>query len=188
MFLNIKTIMIGIIGKRRSGKDTTADYIQSNYGYEKKKFAGPLKDAVEILFDFSKDQLETDKKDEIDSRWGVSPRTIMQSMGTTYLQYELSKIIPNIDRNYAIKRMFLNNSNNNKIVISDVRFTHEADEIKKRNGILIKIIRDQNNTNLEIDNHISECGVDNLQYDYLIYNNSTIEDLYTKINKIMPTK
>lgn len=176
------TNIIGIIGKKRSGKDTVADYINLNYEYEKKKFAGPMKEAIKILFNFTDDQLETDLKDEIDPYWGVSPRIIMQSMGTEYLQYELSKIIPSLGNNFAVKRMFLNPCDN--IVISDVRFIHEANEIKNRGGYLIKIIR---NTNL-IDTHISETGIDSLPYDKLIDNNGTLDELNDKIDNIMKMK
>jgi hypothetical protein len=75
--------------------------------------------------------------------------------------------------------MFSNPCNN--IVISDVRFIHEANEIKNRGGYLIKIIR---NTNL-IDTHISETGIDSLPYDKLIDNNGTLDELNDKVNNIM---
>lgn len=176
--------IIGIIGKRRTGKDTVADYVTTHYGFEKKKFAAPMKAAMEVLFGFSKDQLETDLKDEIDDRWGVSPRTLMQSMGTQFLQYELQKIIPELGHNYAVKRLFIQDDLPDKIIISDVRFIHEVDEIKKRGGLLIKLIRD-NNKNNNIDAHISEKGVDELPFDQSIENNASLKDLYQKIDQIL---
>ncbi|AHJ86986.1 deoxynucleoside monophosphate kinase [Salmonella phage STP4-a] len=38
--------LIFLIGKKRSGKDTTADYIMENYGAIKHQLAGPIKDAL----------------------------------------------------------------------------------------------------------------------------------------------
>jgi hypothetical protein len=178
--------LIGLIGKRRSGKDTVAIYLHDNHEYEHKKFAQPMKDAIEILFNFKKDQLESSLKDEIDPIWNIEPRKIMQLMGTEFLQYELNKIIPNLGNNFAVKRLFMNNTNN-KIVISDVRFIHEVKAIKERGGILIKIVR-ESIFDKDIDNHISEQGVDDLEYDYLIINDGSIKDLYDKIEIIMQKK
>ncbi|QQG32128.1 dNMP kinase [Citrobacter phage CkP1] len=38
--------LIFLIGKKRSGKDTTADYIMQNYSATKHQLAGPIKDAL----------------------------------------------------------------------------------------------------------------------------------------------
>lgn len=44
--------LIFIIGKKRSGKDTTADYISENYSTAKYQLAGPIKDALAHAFKF----------------------------------------------------------------------------------------------------------------------------------------
>ena len=36
-------VLIGILGNKRNGKDTTADFIVKNYNYNKYSFAKPLK-------------------------------------------------------------------------------------------------------------------------------------------------
>ena len=38
--------LLFLIGKKRSGKDTTADYIMDNYNATKHQLAGPIKDAL----------------------------------------------------------------------------------------------------------------------------------------------
>lgn len=38
--------LLFLIGKKRSGKDTTADYIMNNYNATKHQLAGPIKDAL----------------------------------------------------------------------------------------------------------------------------------------------
>ena len=38
--------LIFIIGKKRSGKDTTADYLANNYKTKKFQLAGPIKDTL----------------------------------------------------------------------------------------------------------------------------------------------
>ena len=51
-------------------------------------------------------------------------------------------------------------------------------------GLIVKI----NRPNSEIDNHISELGVEDIELkfiDNIIINDSTLEDLYQKIEKII---
>jgi len=190
-------MIIGIEGLKFSGKDTIADYLKNNYSFEKRAFADPLKEATQILFNFTSEEMEL--RDKISEKWGVSPRTILKDLGTYYLQNRLSEIIPDLGNNHAVKRLFLEPIKKD-LVISDVRFIHEVDEIKKRGGILIQIKIDENtrqqrmlkryldiNLNIDInDNHISE-KIDHLQYDYLIDNNGSLEDLICQIDNLMLT-
>ena len=174
--------IIGIIGRRRVGKDTLADYINKNYEYKIKKFAQPMKDALKCLFDLTDQQLEGPEKDEIDIRWGVSPRKMMQFIGTEVLQFKLQELIPDIETKFAVKRMFIDNNSEDKIVISDVRFEHEVVELRKRGALLIKIVRNIEFT--DSDNHISESGIDNLYADIVIHNNGTLNELFDQVKEI----
>jgi hypothetical protein len=67
-------------------------------------------------------------------------------------------------------------------VVSDVRFPHEADEIKELGGIIIRIYRDNLPNN---DNHASETEMEEIRHDHMIFNNGTIDQLKKKINKLM---
>lgn len=68
-------------------------------------------------------------------------------------------------------------------IISDVRFPNEVKAIKKKNGILIRVERESINTE---DQHESETALDNYNdWDYIIQNNGTIEELTFKINEIL---
>lgn len=67
-------------------------------------------------------------------------------------------------------------------IISDVRFPNEIEAIKKRDGILIKLVRD---TGLN-STHGSEIALDNYPWtDYVIDNNGTIEELVEKLREIL---
>lgn len=67
-------------------------------------------------------------------------------------------------------------------IISDVRFLNEAKAIKDRNGILIRL-----NRNIGLESmHESETALDNYDdWDYIIENNDTIEDLIEKVKEIL---
>ncbi len=178
--------IIGLIGLKRSGKDTFADYIVEKYGYEKYSFAGPLKDACKIMFCLNDEQIDGNLKEVIDPRFGISPRHMFQFMGTEVMR----ELFPKISEKYTVKESFwihrfkiwYNDNKDKNIIVSDIRFQDEANAIKNLGGTLIKI----NNPRIQnIDNHKSEKDVDNLQYDYIINNDETIENYYNNIEKLM---
>jgi hypothetical protein len=72
-------------------------------------------------------------------------------------------------------------------IITDVRFLNELNAIKERNGITIRVNRlsNYNNEKLYISEHLSETSLDNANFDYIINNNSTIENLIIKVKEIL---
>lgn len=175
--------LVGIAGRRRVGKDVVAEYIHRTYGYTHRKFAQHLKDAVKCLFGFSQGQVESHLKDDVDPRWDVSPRQVLQFIGTEVLQYKLQELIPNVGLLFNVKRMFLDIKESDSVVISDVRFPHEVDSIKERGGVVIGIERA---TILDdTDTHSSESGIDALECDYVIQNNGALVELYAEIDRVM---
>lgn len=84
-------------------------------------------------------------------------------------------------------------------IITDVRFPNEADAIKDREGIIIRIERndyifDENGKriiptkeyiNTNDKQHESETALDNYKFDYVINNNGTISNLVDKVKEIL---
>ena len=75
------------------------------------------------------------------------------------------------------------------IVITDARLVDEIEMPKQKfsNVITIRIENNNNNNLTESEkNHITETGLDNyLGFDYILKNNSTIEDLKNQITEIL---
>jgi len=182
----VETKMIfGITGRKGHGKDTISDILVKKYDFEKLSFADPLKRAVKEIFNLSDQQLYGYEKEFIDKYWKVTPREILQFVGTELFRNQLKNLIPDVEENIWVK--VLENKIKNvrgNIVISDVRFPNEVDMIKKLNGKIIKIIRPnlENNT---LSNHISENLDTDYDYDYIIINDKGIDDLYEEIGKII---
>jgi hypothetical protein len=175
--------IIAICGRRRTGKDVIADYICNKYQYSNVKFAQPLKDAIKVLFGFSEDQIEK-YKDKDDDFWKTSPRKVMQFIGTEIMQYEIQRLIPHTNRHFFVNSL-LKRHNNQNIVISDMRFLHEYNEIKKKGALVIKVIRPFSEKDNNIDFHSSEKEVDEITTDYTIINDGDINTLYKKIEKVI---
>jgi dephospho-CoA kinase len=167
--------IIAICGAKRSGKDVLADFLIKKYGYNKIKFADLLKDVVKILFDFSNDQLgDSNSKDIIDDRWSITPRQALQFFGTEILQYKLQELLPNIDKKFLTLSLLSKIKDDQIYVISDLRFLHEYEELKKLNAFIIRIDR---LNNLKDDNHVSEKEYINIPYNIYVKNNTNIENM-----------
>lgn len=176
-------MIIGLTGKKRSGKDTAASVFVDN-GFIKYRFADPLKDACRSIFLWYDEHIEGDLKEVIDSRWGISPRQAMQYLGTEVGREALPNHFPTfksvIGSGIWIRRFkyWYEKDPTRKVIIPDVRFLNEAKTIKDLGGKIIKIVRP---SETKKDNHISEKEIDLIVSDYLVFNDGSIENFLSKI-------
>ncbi|RTK92531.1 MAG: hypothetical protein EKK61_03795 [Rickettsiales bacterium] len=75
-------------------------------------------------------------------------------------------------------------------IITDVRFPNELEAIKDKKGISIRLEREQefsmfNEEAISKHSHPSETALDNAEFDYVIDNNGTIEELIEKVKEIL---
>ena len=190
-------MIIGLIGNKRVGKDSVADYLCKRYKFKKYAFADGVKETCKVLFNFTDDQLNNNIKENKDDTWGITPRKAMQFIGTEVMQYKIQELIPSIQKLFWVNRLRNKIIKENKIkdigvlhnniVISDFRFLHEILEFKKYNILFIHILRDM--TYEGRDSHISEnelTSIDiiclDLKNHHIIYNDGTLDDLYNKID------
>ena len=77
--------IIGLVGRSRVGKDTVAEYIIEQFNeYKIERLSNPLKKAVCNLYNFTSEQVESNQKEEIDKRYGFTPREAIVSL-TNYM-------------------------------------------------------------------------------------------------------
>lgn len=179
-------MLIGITGKKYSGKDTIADYLVENYNFTKKSMAQPLKEACKIIFNLTDDQIYTSEKEINDPRWNnVKPREILQVVGTDLFKNEIYKYLPKLDKIsdtvwiQHFKQWYKNNKHLN-IVLSDIRFKDEINMIKQLGGIVIKVERNLDNN----DTHSSENDLNDVKFENVISNNDDLESLYKSIENL----
>lgn len=170
-------MIIGIVGRARSGKDTVTEFILKRLPNSKQyAFAYPIKDCVNDLFGWGTDHSDGDLKEVIDPKWGFSPRHAYQTFGTEWGRNCLREDI-------WLKIAEVQCSYNTHTVISDVRFKNEAEWIKSMGGVLIHVVR-PNNTE-SVKSHASENGIFEITSDFMIYNNSTLKDLDYTVEYIL---
>lgn len=179
--------IIGIIGRKRHGKDTVGNFLVKYLNFIRLGYADNLKECCRAVFGFNDEQLYGNLKETIDKYWNITPRKAFEYVGTDLFRNQIHNILPDIGSDIWIKsleRKILNLSENNdnlNIVFTDVRFQNEIDFIKKHNGIIIKVERPDI---ISDSTHESETNCDNFQFDHKIINDSTLDELNNKINNI----
>lgn len=181
--------IIGITGRKFNGKDTVGNILIEKYGYTRIAFADPLKRACEAIFHFTNEQLYGSEKEKLDDFWKVTPRTVMQFVGTEMFREQIHKIIPNVGDNIWIKSIekeiknTLEINKNAKFVVTDVRFNNECEVIKTWGGKVIRVTRPSINNTLDM--HESELNISSLDVDYDLLNDSTITNLENNLDNLL---
>lgn len=166
--------LIGISGKKRSGKDTAAMYLRSQIGGEDTKTmywaTGLKKLAAEMLgltpYHFFMDKAKTTAY-EIAPGVFMSGRDFLQKLGTDCVR-------DNIHKDFwvfqGIKEMEARPEE--IIVVPDTRFPNEYEAIRKANGYIIRI--EKNLLPAEGDDHPSETALDDYGFDLVVDNNGPL--------------
>lgn len=160
-------MLIGLMGHKRSGKDTFASVLVGYRDYHRLAFADAMKDALldsdlYLPGDISLSAYVTahgwDKAKE-----NIRVRRLIQNFGTAIREHigEDTWLAP-VRR--ETERLLLNNQN---VIITDVRFENEAQLVKDLGGVLITIERPGLVTG---DTHISETGIPFHMADYAFTN------------------
>jgi hypothetical protein len=183
--------LIGIIGGKNTGKDTVGSYLIEKEGFTKYAFDNPVKQICQTLFSLSDEQLNNRiLKDTKDSRWDISPRDMMQRIETDFGQFTLFKLFPELKNKIKYREMWITLfsewllKNQDKHVVTDVRFKHEAAFIKESGGINIRLNR-LNRLNRLSDQHIELRNIPDDLVDYEVDNNYELVDLYSQIDTII---
>tara|TARA_Y100000389_G_C17256583_1_gene410829 strand:- start:230 stop:661 length:432 start_codon:yes stop_codon:yes gene_type:complete len=97
------------------------------------------------MFSIPIQRFEDDRKDVIDAYFNKTPRDIMKFFGTDVGQYKLEEFLPGLQRCFWINHLITHVMQvDTNYVISDYRFDHEYDALKKafplHKIVVIKII------------------------------------------------
>ena len=189
----MKTLIL-INGLPRAGKDTTADFIVDDFLADKLSFATPLKSIIANSFGITIKELEEYKNNPeefgveiIEHQNNQHPETIkrtdfreiLQLFGTEGMKPEFGNDVwSDLLYNKVLK------SQNDLIVVPDYRFMCEY---KPQEGIDIIRILVKDERELPLEGHASDVELyqNNVEFDYVIENTGTLEELRNEVNSII---
>lgn len=170
---NIK--IFAVSGKAQHGKDTFANILYeelTNKGHRVllTHYADLLKFICKSLFNWD------GEKDE-------KGRHILQYVGTDVVRKER----PDYWVEFVVDMIELFGENWDYVIIPDTRFPNEIDVLREnfKNVKHIRVIRPNFESTLtdEQKKHPSEIALDDVEADYIVYNEGTLEDIRNKLMK-----
>ena len=177
-------MIIGISGKKGSGKDTLGNFIINNSCiiFEPKKFADKLKQVTSIMLNVPIEDCYTDEgKARYIDDLKMTNGQFQQKLGTDAIRN-------NIHEDAWAIFLFREYTKDKNWVVTDVRFENEASIIKHYGGILIRVNRDFVLEDGRDNNHPSETALDNYtEWDHIYDNNGSLNDMRAFVfNELLP--
>ena len=169
---------IGLIGRLRSGKDSAADYIRSNPRMVRLAFADNMKKSSRRLF----------------------PNIDTKGKNRRHLQ-EFAEKMREIDENVWVNSLnedmqLFKNIGAESFIVTDIRHPNELEWAIENGFTIIKVEADEairierarasgeifTAADLE---HETERACDELEADYIVTNNGTLEEFYAQLDAII---
>ena len=204
-------MIIGISGSANCGKDTVANYIVKNYSFVKIAFADKIKRILMDLYDLPYNNLWgpsanrsihdvryklSDSDEYLTARLGCQVigdcgRSLYLNTWVDYTINDIKKLANSYFYDYEdYKGVFTKYSTFGKknVIISDCRYLNEMNRLRNEGALLIRIKKDTAGLKDKTAKHSSEANqvqILDSYFDDIIYNNSTLEDLYKNIDNFM---
>ena len=206
-------MIIGVCGLIGAGKDTIADYLVNIHEFRRDSFAATLKDACASVFGWDRDMLEGRSKssrewrEQPDEWWSqrlgrvITPRWVLQYWGTEVCRNSFHDDIWIASLENKLRKT------TDDIVISDCRFPNEIRAIRQQGGHVIRVVRGEEpawydlavaaNSRQHVTNqdpreelrklgiHASETAWIGTNFDRVIENNGSLDDLYQQITGLV---
>lgn len=176
--------LIGLSGRRGSGKDTFLDLLNTELDqkgyfqhYERMSLADPLKDMAAVLTGDEPATFRTQEgKAQYLNLFGMTRGQLLQRLGTDCLRVGLMDDvwIRSLDSRIQASKSLMH-------AVTDVRFPNEAQYIHNAKGVLIRLEGNPlglSGDGSRNDQHPSETALDDYaDFDIVVLNNGTLEEL-----------
>jgi hypothetical protein len=184
--------IIGVLGKKRHGKDTFAARLTEEHGFTRFAFADALREAALKLDPVIK--VEQDESHLLPWASVRHPRlsTIVREIGwerakeirearRTLQRFGVG--IRDLDPDFWVNVVMRQiDAHDGPAVITDVRFPNEVAAVISRAGRTVRVVNPR--VPVSPDQHISETALDLYQPRHVVMNSGTIEDLHAAADRI----
>lgn len=160
--------LIGITGYARSGKDTVGAILVREHDYIRFAFAEPIKHMIADMLEMPLRTLEELKDQQLDHLDGLTPRYLMQTLGTEWGRDTIHKDLwVRLLRQKIVMHADIHPEKN--IVVTDVRFPEEVAMIRELGGSIWKVCRDDE-LPIQVMPHESEGYIHEIKADNYLTN------------------
>ncbi len=182
------SLILGVTGKKRSGKDTFASRLVTEHGFTRLAFADALKQTM----------IDLDPIVECGNGYGAFESVRLSDILGPNLDWEVAKEVPevrrllqahgvairdHVDPNVWVNAVALKAAQiDGPVVVTDVRFPNEADWINEVGGALIRVLRPGL---ASTDEHVSETALDTRPANLVIINDREIADLHRHADTVL---
>lgn len=176
-------MIIGLTGAKRAGKDTVAKHLARLYGFRRVAYADAIKSIMLDLNPFVAENLRL--ADLVSSiGWEAAKtypevRRLLQELGVSVRLHTHANVWLDVVEDTLGEAAL----RGRRIVVTDVRFPNEVEQIRRHRGVIVRI----NRPGLERDaasRHISERALDDLEPDYTLDNSGTLDDLHLAVRAL----
>jgi len=178
------TQLIGMSGRRGSGKDTVArllQQLQPERNWQIRSFGDAIKSVCAALTGEDVGPYYSQQgKAELVPLFHRTRGEMLQQVGSALRAWETL---------VWVDAFFAGLPQNGCVLVPDVRFANEADPIRARGGLMIRIEGDplhQRGDGTRDDNHPSEVAMDDYgHFDFVIHNTGTFLDLERQVRELL---
>lgn len=177
--------LIAIAAPAGSGKSEVARRLMYLYGFRRVKMAAVLKNMIRSMLQsvgYSKRAIESmvegDLKEmPVPELGGYTTRHAMQTIGT---EWGRECFDPDFWARLAFRKIDRLIGSGKRIVIDDIRFVNEREFVRSASGICVAVTGRLNETSAHL--HISEQNYDQLEPEWILENNGSLEELYRTVD------
>lgn len=126
-------IIIGFAGRAGAGKTTAAKHLMEHHGFERVRFAGPLKAMMRALGCTEEEVDGARKEMPCDLLGGRTPRQAMQWLGTEWGREMIAPDLWTRAWEYAA-------AGKPRVVVDDVRFPNEVEAVRRLGGVVVQVV------------------------------------------------
>lgn len=195
--------LIGLGGKLRAGKDAIGDYLEENHDYVKLGMSDALNEALLKLNPI----IPTGKHWEagyehymtyqdyhgahgyVEAKKNPEVRRLLQVLGT---EVGREMIDPDVWVRIAEKKIREHWEAGRNVVITAMRFPNEIEMLERLGGFSVWVERptadrlgDTQGDKVQIGAHASENSVSEIDFQFTLLNDSTLDALYTKVEEVL---
>lgn len=182
-------MIIGLSGYGRAGKDSVADVLVERHRFQRVAFADKLRECAEALNPIVDVEFDADES-KIPVRYlDAKERHGYNAAKEIYPEFRgtLQRLGTEVGRNILGGDIWVDATMNaldveRDYVITDCRFPNEAQAINRAGGLVVRVQRPGNGPANE---HPSETALDDYQFDGVINNDGTLEDLATRVEDFL---